>query len=469
MTTKRTTKKRAKKKVTKKKTAAGQRVKVGAPPRSVSSNIIGWPWPLRPYQQAVEDKFNEGIQRHLLIWHRRAGKDVFSLSKARQEAVKRVGSYVHFFPKHIQARRALWQGVDPKKGARFIDTAFGDIEADRNNTEMFVEFVNGSTWQLLGSDNYDRVVGSNIVGAVFSEWALCDPRAWDYIRPIILENNGWVIFITTFRGRNHAWQMVQQLRDNPEWYVDVRDITQTCDIDGNPILTELDMEKERASGMKEAILRQEYYCDPEAVAEGSIYGKQVERLREDKSRQVAKWNPNRPVYAVWNVDLPIFASVVYVQPGPTPVVLDARTFNFVTLGEAVAECYRQPFPIQKHLIDGAQWDLVGPMSELNIYPDVLQHRGEFVTTSATATFLETCMISDKCELLLDALGGYVRRERFDQQTADLTFYDNPAESWHIQLSQALETWAAWDYYSQGNTWSKSPDYSVQDRIARTIL
>ena len=201
--------------MTKKRTRK-KRAKVSAPPADSIDKMVGWPWPLRPYQQKVEDKFNDGIQRHLLIWHRRAGKDVFCLSKARQEAAKRIGAYVHFFPKHIQARRAMWQGVDPKKGARFIDVAFGDIEADRNNTEMFIEMMNGSTWQLLGSDNYDRVVGANIVGAVFSEWALCDPRAWDYIRPMILENNGWAIFITTYRGRNHAWQMVQQLQDNPE-------------------------------------------------------------------------------------------------------------------------------------------------------------------------------------------------------------------------------------------------------------
>lgn len=456
--------------MTKKKTRKKRTKKAAPPPSNSIEKLVGWPWPLRPYQQKVEDKFNLGIQRHLLIWHRRAGKDVFCLSKARQESLKRIGAYVHFFPKHIQGRRAIWQGIDPKKGARFIDVAFGDIEADRNNTEMFIEMMNGSTWQLLGSDNYDRVVGSNIVGACFSEWALCDPRAWDYIRPMILENNGWAVFITTYRGRNHAWQMVQQLKDNPEWYVDVRDIHMTTDIDGKPILTDKDMESERAGGMSEAMMQQEYFCNPEAVAEGSIYGKQVEQLRKDKSRHQAVWNPNKPVYAVWNFDLPIFASCVYVQPGPTPVVLDARTWDFVTLGEAIAECYRQPFPVQKHLINAYQYELVAPLADLDIYPDVSHHNGEFAVTSATASFLNSCVIQgDKCGLLLDALGGYVRRERFDSQSADLVFSENPAESWHCQLSRALETWATWDYYAQGNTWSKTPDYSVQDRIARTIL
>lgn len=434
------------------------------------SELAGWPWPLRPYQQKVEDKFQEGIQRHLLIWHRRAGKDVFSLSKARQEAMKRVGAYVHFFPKHVQGRRAIWQGVDPKKSARFIDVSFGDIESHRNNTDMFIEMINGSTWQLLGSDNYDRLVGSNIVGAVFSEWALCDPRAWDYIRPMILENNGWVIFITTYRGRNHAWQMVQQLKDNPEWYVDVRDIHATSDVDGNPILTDKDMESERAGGMSEAVLQQEYFCNPEAIAEGSIYGKQVEPLRKDESRHHASWDPARPVYAVWNFDLPIFSSCVYIQPADKPKILDARTWDFLTLGESIAECYRQPFPVQKHIINGQQQDMVAPLADLDIYPDVLHHHAPFVTTTATANFLNSCHINkSKCELILDALGGYVRRERFDSQTSDIVFSENPAYSWHNQLSEALETYCTWAYYAGDSSFSKTPDYSIQDRIARTII
>jgi hypothetical protein len=429
-----------------------------------------WPWPLRPYQQAAVDKYDAGIKRQVLAWHRRAGKDVFCLSLARRESRRRVGGYVHFFPKHIQARRAIWQGIDPKKGAPFIDIAFGDYEAARNNTEMFLEMYNGSTWQLLGSDNYDRVVGSNAVGVVFSEWALCDPRAWDFIRPIILENDGFAIFISTFRGRNHMWQMTQQLADNPQWYVDVRDITRTQDIDGNPILTEADMQAERDSGMSEALLQQEYYCNPEAVAEGAIYGRQVERLRKEVDRHHAAWNPNKPVYCVWNIDLPIFASCITVQPGNPPQILDAQTWNFTTLGEALRNSEQQKWPVMSHIIRAEQRELVNQFQDMQRHPTIVQGMNTFTQTTATSNFLEQCHIdTERCELLLDALSGYVRRERFDAQVADMQYSDQAAASWHQQLAVALETWAVWDYYSQGNQWASEPDYTIQDRIARTIL
>lgn len=427
-----------------------------------------WPWPLRPYQQQAADKFDAGIKRQMLPWHRRAGKDVFSLSIARRESQRRIGGYVHFFPKHVQARRAIWQGIDPKKGARFVDVAFGDLEADRNNTDMLIELNNGSTWQLLGSDNYDRVVGSNLIGAAFSEWALCDPRAWDFIRPIILENDGWVLFISTYRGRNHMWQMVQQLKNNPEWYIDVRTVLDTTDIDGNRIITDEMIEAERASGMSEALVQQEYFCNPEAIAEGSTYGKQVEHLRRDVDRHRAAWNPGKPVYAIWHLDVPIFASCIMAQAGDPPVILDAQTWHFVTLGEAVANAHRHRWPVQKHIIDGAQAELVQAFADLDIRPEVLRNRNEMSAVILTQNLLQRMHLDPgRGELLMDALSGYVRRERFDAQAADLVYSEDHVTSWHRQLTYALETWAQWAYFSAGE-WGPKPDYSNLDRIARTV-
>ena len=48
---------------------------------------------------------------------------------------------------------------------------------------MLIRFKNGSTWQVVGSDNYDRLVGTPPAGIVFSEWALAEPAAWAYFAP----------------------------------------------------------------------------------------------------------------------------------------------------------------------------------------------------------------------------------------------------------------------------------------------
>src|SRR5271157_1246363 len=67
---------------------------------------------------------------------------------------------------------------------------------------MFIRFKNGAMWQVLGSDRYDAAVGSAPYGITFSEWALSNPASWAYLAPIVLENNGWAVFITTARGRS---------------------------------------------------------------------------------------------------------------------------------------------------------------------------------------------------------------------------------------------------------------------------
>lgn len=247
-------------------------------------------WEPRAYQQAALDAFHAGKRRLLLVWHRRAGKDRFGLELVRDELETSIGGYWHLYPLHVQARRAIWQGVDPATGVPFMSSIFpASMRADTHDRDMLITFKNNSTYQLLGSDYYDRLVGSNIRGVLFSEWALCDPRAWPYIMPILVENGGWAVFITTYRGRNHAYQMAKRLAGSPEWYVDVRTILQTTRHDGTPVVSEADVARERESviattksaARADATIREEFYCDPMASLPGSIYGKAVALMQSE--------------------------------------------------------------------------------------------------------------------------------------------------------------------------------------------
>ena len=470
-TTKKTTKKKAvRKKATTRKVAVAKKTTVSEAAREAARATEVWPWPLRPYQEAAYRAFRAGKRRQLLPWHRRAGKDIFGMSLAGNEMRNRIGTYVHFFPKHVHAKRSIWRGIDPRRGARLIDIAFGDMESDRNNADMMIEMYNGSMWHLLGSDNYDRIVGGNIVGAVFSEFALCDPRAWDYIRPMLLENNGWAVFISTYRGRNHMWQMVQKLKDNPKWYVQQLDVTQTRDVDGNRIITDQDIQDERDSGMSEAMIQQEYFCNPEAVMDGAIYAKETQRLRKDESRHIAIYDAARPVYCVWNLDLPVHASYILIQPGEHPNILCAEMDDWTTLADTMAKAHANPFPIQQHILHGEQRDYAPSFNSLGRQPELVVNTNPVLEHFRASSLLERCRIDiDKAGDFLDALGGYMRRERFDSQVAELSFMDDFVPSWHHRLPSCLETFAAWHYNTGGGERSKPPDYTEMDRIAKTIL
>ena len=113
-------------------------------------------------------------------------------------------------PQANQARKALWDAVNPHTGKKRIDEAFPlPIRRTTLDHEMMIRFINGSSWQVVGSDNFNSLVGSPPIGLVFSEWPLCDPAAWAYLMPIIEENGGWAIFNGTPRGKNHAYRSVK--------------------------------------------------------------------------------------------------------------------------------------------------------------------------------------------------------------------------------------------------------------------
>jgi hypothetical protein len=334
---------------------------------------------------------------------------------------------------------------------------------------MFIEMHNGSTWQLLGSDNFDRIVGGNIVGAFFSEWALCDPRAWDFIRPMILENDGFAFFITTFRGRNHAWQMAQNLAKNENWHIDIMTVEDSRDLEGNYILSPEMIQEERNSGMSEALIQQEYYCNPDAVSDGAIYGKQVNNLRNDPVRQMADWNPSAPVYCIWNFDLPMYATYTIIQPGDRPTILMCEQLETTTLGEALAAVNKERWPIAQHYVMAHQRDLISAMHDLKVRPDVLPRRNEFIATTKTASFLERVRIDgERCEVLLEALAGYARRERFDPQAAVVEFSPDPIMSWHWRIAFPLECFASLDY-ADAHIWGEKLNYAAQDRAIKTVL
>jgi phage terminase large subunit len=147
------------------------------------------------------EQLEAGKKRLALAWHRRAGKDDVCLHWAATCAMTRVGGYWHMLPQHNQARKAIWDAINPGTGRRRIDDAFPlALRDSTREQDMFIRFKNGSTWQVVGSDNYNALVGSPPVGVVFSEYALSDPSSWAFIRPILAENGGWALFISTPRG-----------------------------------------------------------------------------------------------------------------------------------------------------------------------------------------------------------------------------------------------------------------------------
>lgn len=234
-------------------------------------------WEPRAYQRPAWDYLERGGLRALLFWHRRAGKDEVGLHRAACAAFERVGGYWHMLPEASQARKAIWDAVNPHTGKRRIDEAFPHAIRDvTRENEMFIRFRNGSTWQVVGSDNFNSLVGSPPVGLVSSEHALCNPAAWGYLRPVLRENGGWFLGITTPRGKNHAHDMLQAHRSDPEWFTQVLPATLTGVFEPGVLEAERrEYHAEYGPDHGEALYQQEYLCSFEAAVLGAYYAAEL--------------------------------------------------------------------------------------------------------------------------------------------------------------------------------------------------
>lgn len=234
-------------------------------------------WTPRPYQLPAWRYLENGGKHAELVWHRRSGKDEVGLHRTAVAAFERVAGYWYMLPEYKQARKAIWDAINPHTGKKRIDEAFPhEIRKTTRSQEMMIEFVNGSNFQVVGSDNPNSLVGSPPAGIVYSEWALSNPAARAYLRPILLENGGWQIFNTTPRGRNHAMRTLQAAQKDPSAFAQVLNARQTG------IFTDEQLQRELQNYIADfgedygrSKFEQEYLCSFDAANMGAILARQI--------------------------------------------------------------------------------------------------------------------------------------------------------------------------------------------------
>lgn len=209
----------------------------------------------RWYQYLIHKAFHDGFNRVYALFHRRAGKDICAWNHLIYKATNGIaGLYYYICPTYTQAKKIIWNGID-ESGKRILDFIPNQFVKKVNNTEMMIEFVNGSIIQIVGCDNFDSLRGTNPRGVVFSEFAMMDPRVWtEVISPILTKNNGWAFFQTTPMGRNYAFDLWEMALTNKNWY------TLKITIDDTQLIAKDLIDAERAEGKDEATIQQEYYC-----------------------------------------------------------------------------------------------------------------------------------------------------------------------------------------------------------------
>lgn len=395
-----------------------------------------------------------GGKRAAVAWHRRAGKDDVALHLASCAAWERIGNYWHMLPEAAQARKAIWEAVNPHTGKKRIDEAFPiELRKTTRNNEMFIEFQNGSTWQVVGSDNFHSLVGAPPIGLVFSEYSRANPSAWAYLRPILKENGGWAFFISTYLGRNHHFKIVQNAMKWEDWFGEVLSAKQTG------VFTEEQLEEERREYIAEygehegsQLYRQEYLSDPMASVRGSYFGEAIQLAEDDKRVTIVPYERKALVYTAWDLGLDDETAIWFAQVvGREFRVIDYLSDRNEDLAFYASKLAAKPYAYGGHFLphDGDTKTIISKASA----KDQLQSAGlENVRITqrtqnadtklaeineARALITKAVFDDKKCELGLDALRNY-RREWDDNLK---TYRKTPVHDWASHGADAFRTLA----------------------------
>jgi hypothetical protein len=385
-----------------------------------------------------------GGRRALAVWHRRSGKDDVALHWAACAAMQEVGNYWHMLPEAEQARKAIWNAVNPHTGRRRIDEAFPSAICNKRDQDMLIKFVNGSTWQLVGSDNYNSLVGSTPRGVVFSEWALANPSAWAFLRPILAENGGWALFITTPRGKNHAKAMADAYRDDPAWFVQELPATETG------VFTPEQLESERAAYAAEygeaegfALFQQEYLVSYDAAVVGAYYAGEMAEARQDGRISRVPYEPAAPVETWWDLGISDTMAIWFAQRvGREIRLIDYYQANGQGLAHYAKVLQGKPYVYGRHIgphdIEvrelGTGQSRLEVAKALGIAFEIAPNLPVQDGIDAARRILSRCWFDEKnCEQGIAALQHY--RKAYDEKNR--VFRPTPLHNWASHPSDAF--------------------------------
>lgn len=365
-----------------------------------------------------------------------------------REMWENVGNYYYTFPTYSQGKKALWEGRG-KDGVRYLDYFPKELlDGKPNDSDMKIRYKNGSLFQIIGVEDVDKIVGTNPRGIVFSEYSLQNPKAWDYMRPILAENKGWAIFNFTPRGKNHGYKLYEMAIGNPKWWVS------KLTIDDTNSLTPEDIEEERRSGMSEDMIQQEYYCSFISAIIGSIYWKEVNDAEQNSQITDVPYDPKMLVHTVWDLGKNDTNCIGFYQSnGITVRKIDYLSGNGKGLPDWIKLVKEKPYNFGKHFaphdIEVSDYSLTGQQSrwevakglgiEFQIVPRLSIQDG---IDAGKRLFKKLYIDKTKCADFLEAIPQYTRE--YDEENK--IFKDTPLHDWtshfadehrYAALSEAL--------------------------------
>jgi hypothetical protein len=279
---------------------------------------------------------------------------------------------------------------------------------------------------------------------VFSEWALADPQAWAYLRPILAENSGWALFISTPRGRNHLASFYDAARNDPAWFAEKLRADQTGVFSAEQLAVERrEYIREFGESDGESRYNQEYLCDFSAAIVGAYFGQEmraaeaegriIELPRSARASVITAWDLGRSdSTAIW------FAQwqgqrlhlIDYIENAG--VAIEWYAAKLKERGWAYEIAYLPHDAESEHLV--TEKSIEGTLRGFGLRTQIVPRQTLQQGINAARLLLPRCWFDrERCARGIEALRQY-RREWSDERKA---FNDRPLHDWSSHGADAF--------------------------------
>jgi hypothetical protein len=220
-----------------------------------------------------------------MVAHRRAGKTVATENDliARALSLTRPhGRYAYVAPFLAQAKEVAWE---------YLKRYAGPALKDKNESELWIELINGARIRIHGADNPDRLRGTYLDGCVLDEYADFRAGVWgEVIRPMLSDREGWATFIGTPKGRNEFFELWELAGKEPDrWFRQMLKASESG-------LLSAKERAEMALDLTPDQILQEMECSFDAAITGAYFGALIADAEHEGRIREVEYDPAVPVY-----------------------------------------------------------------------------------------------------------------------------------------------------------------------------
>lgn len=377
--------------------------------------------------------FHDRTERFAIgVAHRRCGKTVACINdKVRRAILTDKDNYraAYIAPYLKQAKDIAWTYLKD-----YSRPLWGRAP---NESELWVELLNGARIRIYGADNAEALRGGYLDDATLDEYADMAPSVWgSVIRPMLADRQGTATFIGTPKGKNAFWELFERAQADGDWFTFFLPASQTG------ILPQTELDAARLDMTPEQF-EQEFECSFDAAILGAYYGKEIAQAEREGRIKDVPYEPTLPVHTAWDLGIGDSTAIWFFQVSGSEVRVIDHYENHgqglphyaATLASRGYQYAADHVPHDARVRElGTGRTRVETLKALGRVPKLVPDHKIMDGINAGRMLLSRCYFdAHNCKDGLEALRQY--RTDFDEKTR--AFKDTPKHDWTSHTADAF--------------------------------